>query len=215
VRETLGLWRAAWLSPRWWLRKEYRALATDLSVIEAAPLLRGARARPQWTIVGHTDIPALLAANPKLTVEEVRRRWGEGQQCVGGWVDGVLAHYRWDTTRRSYLPYLDLTFDPAPGDILVWEAHTHRAYRGQGLHSLSTARAFEEARAAGLSRSITFVAWWNKPALRVVQGKGGREPVGTVGYWQLPLRRRYFTTGAVRLGPKGTLLVAGLSRGLA
>lgn len=207
MRETLGLWRAAWLSPGWWVRKEYQVLTTDLSAIDTTELQRGVRARPRWAVLSAADIPALLGANTKLSASELRRRWDEGQQCTGAWIGDVLAHYRWDTIRRSILPYLGCTFEPAPGDTLVWEAHTRREYRGQGLHSLSTARAFEEARARGLARSITLVAWWNAPALRVVQEKGRRTRAGSVGYWQLPVGRRYFATGSVRLGSGRTVSV--------
>jgi hypothetical protein len=78
VHETLGFWRAAWLSPHWWLRKEYIALVTELAGFEAGPLLRRARVEPRWAVVTETDLPALRAANAALTEAEIRRRWQEG-----------------------------------------------------------------------------------------------------------------------------------------
>lgn len=205
---TLGFWRALWLSPRWQVRKEYLVLARDLHAAAEPARLGGARVPVRWTILTEADTSSLRTANPGLSETEMRRRWREGQECVGGWVDDSLAHYRWDTTKRAYLEYLQRGFEPLEGDVLVTEAFTHPAFRRQGIHSLSTALALDRARERGFRRSITMAAWWNVAALRVIREKARRQVVGTAGYWQLGLARRHFATGAVRFGADGRLYVA-------
>ncbi len=208
VYETLGLWRALWLSPRWQVRREFLVLVTDLDARETAPLLGTAKVQVQWGTLTDADIPAIHAANPRLSEIEMRRRWREGQECIGGWVDGSLAHYRWDTARTASLPYLRGVFEPLDGDTFVFDAFTHRAFRGQGIHALSTARALDRSRARGFRRSITLVAWWNVAALRVLREKAGRETAGTVVYWRLGIAEWHIVTGSVELGAHGRLHVA-------
>lgn len=206
--ETLGFWRALWLAPRWWVRKEYLVLVKDLRALEpSSSLPRGGGLPARWTTLTEDDIPSLRAANPKLSGSEMHRRWAEGQECLGGWIEGALAHYRWDTSRRAELPFLKKVFTPDAGDTLVFEAFTPPAFRGRGLHSRSTVLAFERDRARGFTRSVTLVAWWNVVALRVARDKAARELAGTVGYWELGVTTRHFATGAVRLGPDGEVAV--------
>lgn len=205
--ETLGFWRALGLAPRWWIRKEYLVLVKDLRALEPSSLPRGGGPAVRWTTLTEADIPSLRAANPEVSEAELRRRWEEGQECLGGWIDGALAHYRWDTSRRAELPFLKKAFNPEAGDTLVFEAFTSSAFRGRGLHSRSTALAFERDRARGFTRSVTLVAWWNVAALRVTRDKAAREIAGTVGFWELGLATRHFATGAVRLGADGDVTV--------
>ena len=206
--ETVGLCRALWLSPRWQVRREFLVLVTDLYALKRAPLLDASKVQVRWEALTDADIPAIRAANPKLSETEMRRRWCEGQECIGGWVDGSLAHYRWDTARTAYLPYLRKVFEPLDGDTFVFDAFTHRAFRGRGIHSLSTAGALDRSRAQGFRRSITLVAWWNVAALRVLREKAGREIAGTVVYWRLGIAERHNATGSVELGANGRLHVA-------
>lgn len=206
--DTLGFWRALWLSPRWQVRREFLVLVTDLRAEGARPSLAGAKVAVRWAALTEADIPALRAANPKLSEAEMCRRWREGQECIGGWVDRTLAHYRWDTAKPSYLPYLQAAFEPLDGDTFVFEAFTRPEFRGQGIHSLSTARAFDRSREQGLRRSITLVAWWNAAALRVLREKAGRDVAGTIVYWRFGIATRHVVTGSVKLARHGRLYVA-------
>jgi hypothetical protein len=208
VYETLGFWRALWLSPRWQVRKEYLVLVKDLARGETLAQPGRSPASVQWRVLSESDIGALRSANPKLAEAEARRRWREGQECLAGLVGDRLAHYRWDADRRTYLSYLKRFFDPLAGDTLVTESWTHPAFRGQGLHSLATLQALFRARDRGFSRSITMIAWWNVAAMRVGREKAGRDVAGTVGYWHLGVTTRHFATGTVRFGPAGEVYVA-------
>jgi len=199
VYETLGLWRTLWLAPRWKIRKRFLVLVTALRSAAGAPAMHGSQAAVEWTVLTEADIDAIRTAHPRVSDAELRCRWHEGQECVGGWVDGTLAHVRWDSDRRTYLPYLRRAFEPLTGDTFVVEAFTRPDFRGRGIHAQSTAFALDRARARGFTRSITMVAWWNAPALHVLRDKAGREVAGSVGYWQLGPVIRHFATGSVRL----------------
>ena len=126
---------------------------------------------------------------------EVRRRLDEGQECWAAWIDGELAHWRWEATRPAFLPYLGRTLRPEAGDLCVVDVYTVPRYRDRGLHTAGTFLALERARARGLARLVGLVAWWNTPARRVMEGKTGRTVVGSVGYWTVGLGRRYFARG--------------------
>ena len=206
--DTLGLWRALWLSPRWQIRKTYLVLSKDLSTVETRDAAAATRVSLTWRVLTEDDISSLRAVNPDLSEAEMRRRWTEGQSCLSAWIGESLAHYRWETDRACYLPYVKKPFEPLTGDTLVTDAFTRRVFRKQGIHSQSTASALVSARERGLSRSITMVAWWNVAARRVVLEKARREVVGTVGYWNFGVGTQHFATGHVRFGPAGQLYVA-------
>lgn len=72
-------------------------------------------------------------------------------------------------------------------------------FRRRGIDTLSSIDFLHVARARGLTRLVSLVARWNDPARRVAADRMGSTPVGSVGYWNLGVRRVYFATGGVRL----------------
>ena len=121
VRRTLGLRRFLATLPRWALRPEFHVVVRDLGMpLPAISPLAGVR----WAPLSWRDAAAITALNPALSALEQRRRWEEGQICVGGWLDAALVHSWWETTRPAYLPYLGRSFRPARGDVCVVEAFT-------------------------------------------------------------------------------------------
>jgi GNAT superfamily N-acetyltransferase len=191
--------RLLWVAPGWIVRPRYLVLVRDLT----RP--RPAVARPpglRWSVLTDAEVPAILAADPRATAADVARRRREGQACHLCWVGGTLAHYRWEATGESYLPFLDRVVRPAPGDVFGAGLFTRPELRGRGLHALTTAVALERLREQGYRRAIAFVAWWHRPSLRVELDHAGGRVAGAVGFWNLGRGRRYFTEGAVRLeGP--------------
>jgi len=179
----------------WLFRREY------LITVRRVDLPAGPRRQSDvnW---GRIEDPAQLGSgaggvHPAPT--EVWRRLDAGQECWAAWIAGELAHWRWEATRPVFLPYLRRTLRPAPGDLCVVDVYTTPRYRGLGLHTAGTFLALDRARARGLSRLVGLVAWWNTPARHVMVGKTGRTIVGSVGYWAMGLKRRYFARGGVRL----------------
>lgn len=160
-----------------------------------------------WRPLKEAEIPQVQAINPATSDAEVRRRLGEGQECLLYWIEESLVHYRWFTKQPAYLPHLGKTICPLKGDFLSLTAFTHPAFRGRGIASFSFIRALHHARDQGLTRSIGIVPWWNVPSIRAHWEKTGRTFAGTVGYWNVGLRKIHFTTGDVSLDESGNVFV--------
>jgi hypothetical protein len=199
----LGTRNLLWVTPRWLVQQEFLVLVGDLRVpARELPPDRSVR----WTTLTETDIPQVCGLHPAISEAGIRRRLEEGQECLLGWIDGSLAHYRWDTARSTYVRSFRRTFRLFEGDLLTTETFAHPSFRGRGLHSRSTGMVLRRARDRGLRRSITFVAWWNAPSLRS-NHKAGRTIVGTLGRWTIGPWRPCFATGDVHLDQRGDIWV--------
>jgi hypothetical protein len=186
-----------WIAPLWLIRPSYRILVRDL----AGPLPEPGRSDLSCARLTEGDVPMLLEADPLLTRAEIRRRLRDGEECYLYCLGPDLAHYRWETTRPTYLPYIGKTARPLADDVFACGAFTVPRYRRRGVQSAACLLSLARQRDADLRRSITDVAWWNTPSLRVERDKAGRSVAGAIGYWRLGLSRHYQATGRVRLGP--------------
>jgi hypothetical protein len=200
---TLGLRRTLTVSPRWAMRRTYLVLARDLQA--PLPTLQPPSA-VTWTELRPTEIDRVRSINPELSTAEVQHRLSEGQRCLLFWQEKVPAYYRWDTTQSCYLPYLGHTLRPLQGDLFTVEVFTNPRFRNRGIHSFATNLVLRQARQSGLRRSVTMVAWWNSPALRVAREKTERSVIGTAGWWGLGPLRRHYTSGAVCLASQGLVI---------
>jgi hypothetical protein len=198
---TLGLARLAPSLLRWTIRREFVVFARDLRV--PAPDERP-DASLQWTNLSDATAPLLLAIDPALDATEIERARREGQYCRLAWRGERLVHYRWDTTRPAYLPYLHRWYRPQDGDVLTAWLYTVPDERGRGIQRASHADIREQALVRGCWRSIGIVAVWNGPSLRT-NDHTGRVRVGSVGYVAAGWRRRPFVTGLVRLDRDGSV----------
>ena len=194
IYRTVGLRRLLWVSPSWLIRRKFLVLVRDLRV---PPPDLPACGPLQWAPLTEADIPRVCAINPAITEAKIRQRLEEGHECLLGWVGESLAHYRWDSARPTFLPYLGKTLQSEEGDCLSAGVFTHPAFRGRGIYSVSSILSLHRARDRGFRRSIAIVAWWHTPALRVDHQKAGRTIAGTVGYWNIGPWRYYFATGEV------------------
>jgi hypothetical protein len=161
-----------------------------------------------WRRLARADIKRLVASSPTLTASEVARRLREEQECWVGWLDATAVHWRWETRREAYLPYLHRHVRPLAGDRWVVEVYTHRALRGQGFYEVGSVVAMHRARDLGDVRLIGLIADWNRPARRVAEEKLGRVVVGSAGYWGLGQARRHFVTGDVLVDGEDRLVIA-------
>jgi hypothetical protein len=203
LKGLVGTMRMIAAVPAWCLRKRFFVLVKDLQTpLAKAPV----KSDMDWTLLTVAMLPRVLAVNPSLTEQEIRRRWGEDQTCHLCWVDGEVAHYRWETQRPAYLPYLGKTLRLCDGDILITEAFTHARFRNRGIHTTSSLLALDQAKELGSRRVIGLAACWNSPALCAMQ-KAGRKVVGTVGYWRVLRRRFYFASKSVQIDDRGNVLV--------
>jgi hypothetical protein len=195
----LGLRRALALAPRWAVRRHYVAVVRDLTrprVTEAPP---GGLGDLHWENLDTRGIRHIQEIHSSISLAEIHRRLDEGQECLLGWLGSTLVYYRWDTSHSAYLPFLGTVVSLEEGDTLVVEAFTHLAHRGRGIHSLASVQRLEAARARGMTRSITFVASWHAPSLRVGLTKVSGRSAGTVTLWRFGPLRSLRTTGDVRL----------------
>ncbi len=208
ARAILGLHRVLTLAPRWAIRRDYVAIVRDLAAPRFTDASRGGLGDLHWAPLDDGGIRHLRAMNSSLSSGEIRRRLREGQECLLGWLGPMLVYYRWDTNDPAYLPFLGAVFSPMEGDTLVVEAFTLPAYRARGIHHLASIRRLEAARAQGMTRSVTFVAGWHAPSLRVGLVKVSGRVAGTVTLWSLGPLSSLRVTGDVRL-TAGRLSVAG------
>ena len=204
ANRALGFRRMLWIIPTWLVRREYFVLIRDLRLplpdVPAHPSMR-------WTILTEAEISTVSAINPQMSRDEIRCRWEEGQECFLCWIGASLVHYRWETTKPAYLPYLDKTLQLLKDDLLVLNVFTHPAFRGSGIHSISSYMGLRRSRDRGLARSIAIVAWWNAPSLRVTWQKTGYALAGTVGYWNIGFWKYHFASGNVCLGQSESIYI--------
>ncbi len=125
----LGFGRTLWVAPLWLVQREFLVLIRDLR----SPL---SDVRPfdrlRWSSLSDAEIPYLCAINPTLSIAEIQRRRTEGCECLLGWVDGSLAHYRWHTTTTTFLPYLGKSFPLIEGDIFSVRSIPIRPFAATG-----------------------------------------------------------------------------------
>jgi hypothetical protein len=186
----------------WLVRREYLVTVRAVDPWAPPPPRSGAR----WSRI---EDPSQWLAGPAPRMEgraEIRRRLDEEQECWVASIAGEPAHWRWETGRPVFLPYLGRTLRLRRGDYSIVDVYTAPRFRGLGLHTEGTFLALERARARALVRLVGLVAWWNGPARRVIEVKTSRSVVGSVGYWDLGAGRRYFVHGDVRLEADGIVV---------
>jgi hypothetical protein len=204
VRRTIGIVRLAQIAPGWLIRREFLVTVKDLTS-PLPPVTPG----PDivWRRLAASEIPRLLAGSPTLTLAEVWRRLREGQECWVTWAGDIPAHWRWETSAETYLPYLHRTVRPLDGDLWVVDVYTHPSRRQRGLYTAATVTAMHRARERGHRRLIGLIAAWNLPVLRVAEEGLRRAVVGTAGYWAIGRWRRPVVTGRVHVDEQGRVLV--------
>ena len=199
-------WRLPWIAIVWLIRPKFLVLVRDLS----QPLPPGQPySVTRQSVLTEAEIEAIAAINERMTPTEVRRRLADGQVCHLEWVGSALAHYRWEVTRLTYIPYLHRTFHPRAGQVLGDLVFTAPSFRGRGIDSFAAVTALHRMRTEGLREAISIIAWWNSVELRVSRRRWGTSVVGAIGYWNLGLKRRYFAEGAVRLDSPSSFCIDG------
>lgn len=188
-------WGLLWTSAGWLVRPKYLVLAKQLSLplpeVPISPLTH-------WTVLAEPETAAICAINARMTPADIQRRLAEGQECHLGWIGPDLAHYRWEITRPSYLPYLGKTVRPEAGQVYADDDYTARRFRRQGIHAAAATLALHRMQRRGLRQVLGIIAWWNEPSLRVVRDKMGYRVVGAIGAWRIGRWQHEFSEGAVR-----------------
>ena len=198
----LGFKKMLWVIPLGLVRSDYLKGAIDLRLpLPEIPVHESMR----WTSLTREEAPKVQAINPSMSEAEVRRRLGEGQECLLYWIEGSLVHYRWFTKQPAYFPYLGKTVCPQEGDLLSSGSFTHPAFRRRGIASYSFISMLHRARDQGSIRNVGIMDWWNTISFHAHWENTPFTLVGTIGYWNVGLRKIYFTTGDVSLDERGNV----------
>lgn len=108
-------------------------------------------------------------------VAEAQRRIAEGMCLYTAVADGRLIHYGWLVPRQyeARFPYVNQDYVFPEGSAVLFNAYTHPAARGTGLHLRSMRRRIADALAApGTVRVYTAIESHNR-ASRAVAAKAG------------------------------------------
>lgn len=208
VYRILGF-RLLWEGPKHLVRPVYLVVAKDFSKIgEVEHSLSSIPPPPgvRFSALGETDLETLHRLDPRLPPEEARRRLQTGESCVLCWMDGELAHYRWDFETTAQLPFPGASLRLLDSDVFNSESFTALAYRRRGLQHLTAVAAYRKYRDRGFHRYLAAVAPWNRASMAGTL-KRGFQIVGSIGCWRLGHKRRYFATGQVRLIDHATFFV--------
>jgi len=89
-------------------------------------------------------------------MDEARCRIAEGMRVYTALRDGVLVHYGWLVPRQdeARFPYVGQTYRFPPGSAVLFNAYTHPAARGTGLHERSMRRRVSDAAALPGTRHV-------------------------------------------------------------
>jgi RimJ/RimL family protein N-acetyltransferase len=108
-------------------------------------------------------------------VEEAHKRIVQGMKLYTSVINERLVHYSWLVPRqdRAWFPYVNQHYDFPSGAAVLFNAYTHPAARGTGLHSRSMRRRVADAAAtAGTTRVYTAIESHNSTS-RAVAAKVG------------------------------------------
>lgn len=109
-------------------------------------------------------------------VAEARRRIeDEGMRLYTAVAQGVLVHYGWLVPRqqRSWFPYVRQHYDYPEGTAVLFNAYTHPAARGTGLHTRSMMRRIADGAAQPGARWVYTAIESHNQASRAVAARCG------------------------------------------
>lgn len=163
----------------------------------AIDIARGIRVRE----ASIADLEALQdGGDPTQGPAELMRRFRRGDR---GFVafdgEGRVAHVRWVTTTRGYIPEIDRDVVLAPHQAYFYNGHTREDMRGHGIDGVVRNFIFTTLGANGFAEAYSYVRRDNRVGLRAASR--WQRPVGTVWYVRIG-RRRPVVFGAARRTPK-------------
>ena len=200
----LGTPRALILSFRWLFQRDYDVFCLDLNRFEAEPVQNPG---VSWSDLCPSRMTDLLKTNSQLEAAELEGRLKKGHRCLLGWVDGSIAHYRWDFDGVASLWFLGLECAALPGDIVVLDVYTRPEARGGGIYTASAVNAALKAKQQGYKRYITFVATWNRPPQHVWREVLRSDHVGLIRYRPVFSSKRHCLHGDITMDSKGRICV--------
>ena len=112
-------------------------------------------------------------------IAEARRRIGNGARLYPAVLDGRLVHYGWLIPReeKAWFPYVQQNYVFPIGSAMLYNAYTHPAARGTGLHQRSMRRRIFDASAQPETRRVYTAIESGNRASRKVASRVGFECV--------------------------------------
>jgi len=115
--------------------------------------------------------------SPEAFITEARDRIDAGLRLYTAVGDGVLLHYGWLVPLQEHarFPYVAQSYDFPAGTAVLFNAYTHPAARGSGLHERSMRRRVSDAaRLPGIRHIYTAIESHNAPSRAVAARTGFR-----------------------------------------
>lgn len=151
------------------------------------------------------DVEAILAgADRTRDIELLHDRFHRGDLCfVAVEPDGGVAHSRWVTTGRAFIPELDADLVLSPADAYMYDGYTRPDMRRRGLDGRIRCFIFRRMKETGRRRVLSCVRGDNPGGLRAA--RRWQQSAGRVGYVRLGkpgrvLRRARGLLPSLRLG---------------
>jgi len=138
------------------------------------------------------EIDAYMTFRPDQSIDEVRSRLDEGQQCFAVWQDRRIVHAAWAVTGRARIEYLSTEITPAPDEAYWHDVFTAPAFRGRGVAGVRMVEMMRCFRDRGYRRMLGAILPENRSSLRLDDKAGWARPIGLIGYVGLGPWRHVF-----------------------
>jgi GNAT superfamily N-acetyltransferase len=139
------------------------------------------------------EIDAYMAFRPDQSIDEVRRRLDEGQQCFAVWHDRRIVHAAWAVIGRARIEYLSTEITLAPGEVWSHDVFTSPAFRGLGASPARMLEMMRYFRDRGYRRLVGAILPENRSSLRLGEKVGWTRCIGVIGYVGLGPWRHVFS----------------------
>ena len=126
------------------------------------------------------DVEAYRLLRPETSAETFRSRLEAGHHCFAAWAEDQLVSVTWVGVGVTWLAFFSRDLRLEPGEIYLYDAHTHPQHRGQQLQPALVAAALAHFRAAGFKRAFSLIGLHNRSNV-VVRERAGFRLVGMMG----------------------------------
>lgn len=116
---------------------------------------------------------------PLITLTIVKDRIERGHRLLLNVVEGEVAGYGWMNPHEIYVEGVDVGIEQRPNEIYIYDAYTHRKYRGQRLGHLRIMFWLKYLKTIGRDTIVTDFAFDNRDTLTRV-AKFGFKKIGAV-----------------------------------
>lgn len=105
---------------------------------------------------------------------EVEARAARGDRCTIGLSQGRLVHVRWITVAPAWIPEIQATIVPQPGEAYIYGSYTPDKERGSNVQPAISCLMLRWGRRQGYRRHLFYVHADNPSGLRIVAKIGAR-----------------------------------------